>query len=101
MNFEQVPARKAFLFLTEAVDPDGLEAEGGRSANIPGIRGEKEDFPGFGLEALHGQLVDPWIGFEDTDTLHDKTASRSSSRRELHTPEKSFSGDPLERTAVP
>ena len=70
LNFEQVTAWKAFRFLTEAVDPYGLEAEGRRLADIPGIGGKEEDFACFGLKSFHCKLVDPWIRFKDPDILH-------------------------------
>ena len=37
LDFEQVLTGEAFLFLAETVDPDGLEAEVGRSADVPGV----------------------------------------------------------------
>ena len=37
LDFEQVLTGEAFLFLAETVDPDGLETEVGRSADITGI----------------------------------------------------------------
>ena len=61
---------EAFLFLAETVDPDGLEAEVGRSTDVPGVGREEEDFTCFGFELFDGKLVDPWIGFEDSDFLH-------------------------------
>ena len=70
MDFEQVLTGEAFLFLAETVDPDGLEAEVGRSADVPGVGREEEDFTGFGFELFDSKLVDPWIGFEDPDFLH-------------------------------
>ena len=70
---------EAFLFLAETVDPDGLEAEVGRSADVPGIGREEEDFACFGFELFNSKF----------------------SRPELFTPEASILGDPLERIAVP
>ena len=50
---------EVFLFLAETVDPDGLEAEVGRSADVPGIGREEEDIACFGFELFDGKLVDP------------------------------------------
>ena len=92
---------EAFLFLAETVDPDGLEAEVGRSADVPGVGREEEDFTGFGFELFDGKLVDPWIGFEDPDFLHREDRIDQLFKTRVVYPKASILGDPLERIAVP
>ena len=101
MDFKQVLTGEAFLFLAETVDPDGLEAEVGRSADVPGIGREEEDFTCFGFELFDSKLVDPWVGLKTPTSSAERTESISFSRPELLTPEASILGEPLERIAIP
>ena len=101
LDFEQVLTGEAFLFLAETVDPDGLEAEVGRSADIPGIGREEEDFTGFGFELFDGKLVDPWIGFEDSDFFHREDRIDQLFKTRVVYPGSKHFGGPLERIAVP